>query len=147
MSLSLSQIRSGISNQVSLITGMKLAKMIPVYFGRIQDTVAHKAFTVEIGSVSGRTDERQRRQIGVYASTTVIIKFAFRLRPLDVYPVDYDSSLDLEVQIIDQVLKSYASIQPSIQIRFNNSNRTSTDSSEYMIHTLEFTVLHTIKHS
>lgn len=147
MSLSLSQIRSGVSSQILLVTGMRLAKTLPDFFGRMPDTVAHKSFTVEIGQVTARTDERQRRPIGVYASTSVVIKFAYRLRPLDVYPTDYDSSLDLEVQIIDQVLKSYASIQPPIQIRFNSSERQSTNSNEYTIHTLEFTVLHTIKYS
>ena len=121
--------------------------MLPDSFGRLQDTVAHKAFTVEIGAVQARTDERQRRQVGVYSSTSVTIKFAFRLRPLDVYPTDYDAALDLEYQIIDQVLKSYDTIQQQIQIRFNSSDRLSTESSEYTIHTLEFTVLHTIKYS
>lgn len=147
MALSLSQIRSGLSNQILNISGMRLAKHLPDYFGRVQDTVAHKAFTVQIDSVIGRTDERQRRSIGVYAQTTVTIKFAYRFRPLDVYPADYDSSLDLEVQIIDQALKSYASIQQEVQIRFVSSDRQSTNSNEYMITTLVFNVFHTIKHS
>ena len=147
MALSLSQIRSGLSNQILNISGMRLAKHLPDYFGRVQDTVAHKAFTVQIDSVIGRTDERQRRAIGVYAQTTVTIKFAYRFRPLDVYPADYDSSPDLEVQIIDQALKSYASIQQEVQIRFVSSDRQSTNSNEYMITTLVFNVFHTIKHS
>ena len=147
MALSLSQIRSGLSNQILNISGMRLAKHLPDYFGRVQDTIAHKAFTVQIDSVIGRTDERQRRAIGVYAQTTVTIKFAYRFRPLDVYPADYDSSLDLEVQIIDQALKSYASIQQEVQIRFVSSDRQSTNSNEYMITTLVFNVFHTIKHS
>tara|TARA_Y100001973_G_C5165168_1_gene315699 strand:+ start:990 stop:1433 length:444 start_codon:yes stop_codon:yes gene_type:complete len=147
MALSLSQIRSALATQILNITGMRLARHLPDYFGRVQDTVAHKAFTVQIDSVIGRTDERQRRAIGVYAQTTVTIKFCFRLRPLDVYPTDYDSSLDLEVQLIDQVLKSYASIQQEVQIRFVSSDRQSTNSNEYMITTLVFNVFHTIKHS
>ena len=147
MALSLSQIRSALSNQILNISGMRLAKHLPDYFGRVQDTVAHKAFTVQIDNVVGRTDERQRRSIGVYALTTVTIKFAFRLRPLDVYPTDYDNSLDLEVQLIDQVLKSYASIQTEVQIRFVSSDRQSTNSNEYMITTIVFNVYHTIKHS
>lgn len=147
MSLKFSQIRAGISSQILNISNMRLAKTLPDFFGRLQDTVAHKAFTVEIGAVQARTDERQRRQIGVYSSTSVTIKFAYRLRPLDVYPTDYDAALDLEYQIIDQVLKSYDTIQQQIQIRFDSSDRVSTESNEYTIHTLEFTVLHTIKYS
>jgi len=147
MALSLSQIRSALSTQILNISGMRLAKHLPDYFGRVQDTVAHKAFTVQIDSVVGRTDERQRRTVGVYAQTTVTIKFAYRFRPLDVYPTDYDLALDLEVQIIDQVLKSYATIQQEVQIRFVSSDRQSTNSNEYMITTMVFNVFHTIKHS
>lgn len=145
MSLKFSQIRAGLATQILTISGMRQARHLPDYFGRLQDTVAHKAFTIEIGIVNQRQDERQRTQIGAYVQTTVIVKFAYRMRPLDVYPTDYDNSLNLEYEIIDKCLQSYATIQPKMQIRFNNSDRQSTNSNEYVIHTIEFIVLHTIK--
>lgn len=145
MSLKFSQIRAGIASQIDLIDGMRLAKHLPDYFGRVQDTVAHKAYTIEIGVVNQQQNERQRQAVGAYVQTTVIVKFAYRMRPLDVYPTDYDNALDLEYQIIDQCLKSYQSIQNKIQIRFVSSDRQSTNSNEYVISTLEFIILHTIK--
>ncbi len=145
MSLKFSQIRAGIASQIDLIAGMRQAKHLPDYFGRVQDTVAHKAYTIEIGVVNQQQNERQRQAVGAYVQTTVIVKFAYRMRPLDVYPTDYDNALDLEYQIIDQCLKSYQSIQNKIQIRFVSSDRQSTNSNEYVISTLEFIILHTIK--
>lgn len=142
--LKFSQIRSAIVTQIQNVSGMRLSKQLPDYFGRMQDTVAHKGFTVEIGISTQRTDERQRISVGVYVQTAVIVKVAFRLRPLDVYPTDYDLALDLEDELIHQILQSYQSIQ-AIQIRFNQVSRQSTVSNEYILSTIEFTVYHTIK--
>ena len=142
--LKFSQIRSAIVTQIENVAGMRLSKQLPDYFGRMQDTIAHKGFTVEIGMSTQRTDERQRINVGVYVQTGVTVKLAFRLRPLDVYPTDYDAAMDLEDQIIHQVLQSYQSIQ-ALQIRFNQASRASTVSNEYIISTLEFIVYHTLK--
>lgn len=142
--LKFSQIRAAIVTQIENVSGMRLSKQLPDYFGRMQDTVAHKGFTVEIGISSQRTDERQRISVGVYVQTAVVVKVAYRVRPLDVYPTDYDLAMDLENELIHQILQSYQSIQ-AIQIRFNQSSRASTVSNEYILSTLEFTVYHTIK--
>ena len=67
MSLKFSQIRAGLATQILTISGMRQARHLPDYFGRLQDTVAHKAFTIEIGIVNQRQDERQtRRTCGIY---------------------------------------------------------------------------------
>lgn len=142
--LKFSQIRAAIVTQIQNVSGMRLSKQLPDYFGRMQDTVAHKGFTVEIGISTQRTDERQRISVGVYVQTAVIVKVAYRLRPLDVYPTDYDLALDLEDELIHQILQSYQSIQ-AIQIRFNQVSRQSTVSNEYILSTIEFTVYHTLK--
>jgi hypothetical protein len=144
MALQLSAIRSGITQQIENISGFHLVKMLPDYFGRAQESIAHKGFTVQIASTSERTDERQRRSIGVYASTSVIIRFAYRLRPMDVYPTDYDNALDAEESVLLACLNSYASIEPRMQIRYNTTTRESTESNEYILTTISFTVLHTI---
>lgn len=143
MSLKFSQIRAAFKQQVETVSGFKLVKVLPDFFGRAQDTVADKGFTVGV-STSAQATERQRRSVGVYIQSDVQIKFSFRLRPLDVYPTDYDLCLDAEEQVILACLNSYASIQPQVQTRYVNSQRESTDSNEYMIVTINFTVLHTI---
>lgn len=144
MSLKFSEIRSALSSQITTITGFHLSKQLPDYFGRTRETIAHKSFTVSIAITNEFNAERQRRGVGVYAETQAQIKFAFRLRPLDVYPTDYDLALDAEEQIINKCLSSYASIKPEVQIRYNSSNRVASESQEYMIHTITFTILHTI---
>jgi hypothetical protein len=143
MSLKLSQIRSAIQTQIETIDDFHLVKVLPDYFGRTRETIAHKGFVIAL-SVSNEQNERQRRSIGVYVSSNVAITFAYRLRPMDAYPTDYDLFLNAEESIILACLNSYASIQNEIQIRYNNSNRQSTDSNEWLLSTINFTVYHTI---
>ncbi len=143
MSLKFSQIRDAFKQQVETVNGFKLMKVLPDYFGRAQDTIAHKGFTVSVAT-SAQGAERQRRAVGVYLQTDVQIRFSFRLRPLDVYPTDYDLCLNAEEQVILACLNSYGSIQPKVQTRYVSSSRQSTDSNEYMITTINFIVLHTI---
>ena len=144
MALKFSEIRSGIASQILTISGFHLAKMLPDYFGRTRESIAHKSFTISISLTNEFAAERQRRAIGVYAETQAQIKFAYRLRPMDIYPTDYDLALNAEEDVINKCLLSYAAIEPEIQIRYNNSSRVATESQEYMIHTLNFTILHTI---
>lgn len=76
--------------------------------------------------------------------TTARVKFAYRLRPKDAYPTDYDLALDTEEEVIAAVLNSYQSIRPGVEIRFFRSARDITDSMEYMLFDIEFTTYHTI---
>lgn len=143
MALKFSQIRDAFKQQIETVSGFKLMKVLPDYFGRAQDTVAHKGFTVAV-STSAESQDRQRRSVGLYLQTDVMIKFSYRLRPLDVYPTDYDLCLDAEESVILACLNSYQAIRSEVQVRYINSQRASTASNEYMITTLNFTVLHTI---
>lgn len=101
MSLSLSTLRQGISTKISEISGFKLSKHSPEFFGRTENTVAHLAYTVGLNS-STATEERQRRSVGVYIQTPVTVIFSYRLRPLDIYPTDYDLAMDKEEQVIQK---------------------------------------------
>ena len=92
---------------------------------------------------AARTEERQRRSVGVYIQTPVQVIFSYRLRPLDIYPTDYDLAMDKEEQVIQKVLESYVS-DNQFTIRSVSSTREVTDSQEYIIITIEFTTLHTI---
>jgi hypothetical protein len=143
MALKLSQIRNAFKEQIETVSGFKLMNVLPDYFGRARESIAHKGFVVAC-NISSEENERQRRSVGVYVSTTVVVNFAYRLRPLDVYPTDYDLFLNAEESVILACLNSYQSIQNEVQVRYNNSNRQSTASNEYMLSTINFTVKHTI---
>jgi AraC-like DNA-binding protein len=142
MSVSLSQLRQAVTAKIEEISGFKLAKLPPQYFGRTQNTIAHKAFSVGFES-STAFNERQRRGVGVYISSPLRVIFSYRLRPLDIYPVDYDAALDAEQAIISKVLESYTG-DNQFSIKYESSARQVIDSQEYIIITLLFTTLNTI---
>jgi len=142
MAQSLSSIRKQIADKVAAITGFKESNHTPDYFGRTENTIANKAFAVGVSSSTG-IDERQRRAVGVYMSTPMIVTFAYRLRPLDVYPTDYDLALDTEQEVIQGILGAYVT-DNAFTIRYVQSQRNVTDSQEYIIISLTFNILHTI---
>lgn len=139
MSQSFAQVRSLIAAKVDALVGFNLVKMPPQYFGRVANTLAHKGFSVDIRS-SQDSGERQRRA-GPMMQSIVTVSFAYRLRPKDMYPTDYDAALDAEADVIRACLSSY---NADIQIRYVRSTRVVQQTLEYAIHTLEFTVLHTL---
>lgn len=139
MSQSFAQVRSLIAAKVDALSGFNLVKMPPQYFGRVQNTLAHKGFTVDIRS-SQDSGERQRR-IGPMLQSIVMVSFAYRLRPKDMYPTDYDAALDAEGDVIRACLTSYST---DIQVRYVRSTRVVQQSLEYAIHNIEFSVLHTL---
>jgi len=142
MAQSLSSIRKQIATKVAAITGFKESNHTPDYFGRTENTIANKAFAVGVSN-SVAMEERQRRGIGVYMSTPMIVTFAYRLRPLDVYPTDYDLALDTEQEVIQGILGTYT-LDNAFTIRYLQSQRVVTDSQEYIIISLTFNILHTI---
>ena len=142
MSVSFAQLRSEVATNVGALTDFHLAKMAPEYFGRQQNTVAHKSYAVGVDQTTA-APERQRRAVGVYAQTNVVVTFAHRLRPLDVYPTDYDTTLDVEQTVINAVLGTYLT-NNAFTIRYNGTTRSVVDSQEYMIVACTFTALHTL---
>jgi len=142
MALTFSNLRSAIATQIDGLTGFNEVKVPVDYIGRTQKTIAHLGFSVGINS-STDSGERQRRAI-YYLDSLVTVKFMYRIRPLDVYPTDYDACLDKEIEVIKAVLSSYSSIRDEMSIRYNSSNREISSALEFMIVTLTFTVKHTI---
>ncbi len=142
MAQSLSSIRKAIATKIETLSGFKESKHTPDFFGRTENTVAHKAFSISVAS-STAMEERQRRAVGVYLSTPMQVIFSYRLRPLDIYPTDYDASLDAEEQVINKILEVYAT-DNEFTIRYTSSERSVTDSQEYILITLSFNILHTI---
>jgi len=99
MSVSFSQLRAAVATQIDALAGFTESRIPPEYFGRNENSVAHKRFAVAL-SASNDAGERMRRAVGVYASSTVRVTFAYRLRPKDAYPTDYDAGLDTEKDVI-----------------------------------------------
>jgi hypothetical protein len=143
MSLSVSQLRAAVATQILTLAGFSQSHIPPDYFGRNENSVAHKRFAVQM-SISNAMLERQRRSIGVMMESIVRVKFAYRLRPKDAYPTDYDLAMDTEQLVINAVIASYASIQSSVEIRYTRTVRDITDSTEYMLFDIEFNAYHTI---
>jgi len=141
--MNLSTVRQAIAEKVAAISGFKMSKHSPDYFGRTENTVAHLAFTVGLAN-STAMEERQRSSVGVYVNTPVQVIFSYRLRPLDIYPTDYDLAMDTEQQIISDILTAYISPKNAFTIRYNGSIREVTESQEYIIITIDFTTLHTL---
>lgn len=140
--MNLSTLRQAVASKVGSLTGFRESTHSPELFGRTQNTMAHLGFTVGMSSSTAEV-ERQRRSVGVYLNTPIQVTFAYRLRPLDVYPVDYDNTLDTEQLVIQKVLEVYAT-DNQFTIRYISSTREVTDSQEYCIITLDFQALHTI---
>ena len=140
--MNLSSVRQAIASKVAALTGFQETTHSPDQFGRTQNTVAHRAFAVGMSS-SSSMEERQRRAVGVYMNTPVEVIFSYRLRPLDIYPTDYDLALDTEQTVITGILGEYTT-GTEFSIRYVNSVRAVTDSQEYIIITILFETLHTI---
>ena len=139
MTMALKNIRNLITAKIEDINGFALVKLPPQYFGRVQNTLAHKGFTVDVKS-SQDSGVRQRRA-GIIFQCVFTVSFAFRLRPKDMYPTDYDLCLDAEELVIKACLESY---NANIQIRYLRSTRTVQASMEYAIISIDFNILHSI---
>ena len=143
MAISVAQVRQAVAAQVATLSGYHEAKLPPQYFGRLQDTIAHKAFAVEI-TRSTAVPERQRRSVGLYLNTYLTVRFAYRLRNMDTYPTDYDLSMDQAAQVLDKVLQSYSGIRQGLTGKFDSMTHRIPEGIEYIIHELNFNFLHTI---
>jgi len=142
MGQSVASIRAGIAAKIADITGFQESKQTPDYFGRTQDTIAHLGFTVQC-NVSTASEDRQRRVVGVYLNTQFRVIFAYRLRPLDAYPTDYDLAIDQESIIIRSIIGPYTT-NNKFTLKYNGSSRAVPESQEYIIITIDFTANHTL---
>ena len=138
--MNLSGVRNAIIAKVDGMTGFRMSPFPVELFDRSQNTLAHLAFAVSIGSTQSM-DERQRVPTRVYMSSNVSVIFAYRIRPHSI-STDYNNALDKEVEVIETILGSYVST-PGIEIRYNQSTRTFAQSLEYVIVEQTYTVIHT----
>lgn len=140
MSVSVKELQRAIAAKVDGLTGFREVRQLPELFARTQNSLAHLGFAVEVSTTS-ETNERQRIPVGLYANTTVRIKYAYRLRPHDLI-LDYGNALDKEQLIIAAVMDR--NFSKGIEIRFVRATRRTPDSQEYLISEIELQALHTI---
>ena len=114
--------------------------MLPQYFGRSQNTLAHLGFAVDITN-SNAADERQRRAVGALIESNVRVKIAYRIRPHDIV-VDYGNALDKEQEVIATLMNP--NFGKGIELRLVSISRNSPDSQEYLISEILFSCVHTI---
>lgn len=105
MALSVSAIRSRVQAQVTAdMTGWRASKFAIDLFGRSSRQTKHKSFAIGVGgSEPSPLLQRQRLADGVRVDTSLMVRFAYRVR-VDNQLTDYDSALDGEQSIIQAVL-------------------------------------------
>lgn len=142
--VSLSTIRQRFATAISTLTGFDESRNPYDGYGRSPNTIAHKRFSVGIGTVASREDDRQRRSAGVMTDTSVSVRFAFRIRPKDQIE-SYDDALDAAEQVIEKITNRSTPLHDSLQIRFAGLDNELADSGEWCTLNLTFTVLHYIQ--
>jgi hypothetical protein len=142
--VSLQTIRQRFANAITDLTGFDESRNPYDGYGRSPNTVAHKRFSVGVGSVSSRDDDRQRRLQGIMSETEILVRFAFRIRPKD--QIDsYDDALQSAQQVIEKITNRSTPLHDNLQIRFRGLDNELSDSGEWCTITILFTVLHYIQ--
>ena len=142
--VSLSTIRKRFAAAVTTLSGFDESRNPFDGYGRSPNTIAHKRFSVGVGTVTSREDDRQRRSDGIMTDTQMSVRFAFRIRPKD--QIDsYDNALDAAEQVIEIITNRSTPLHDSLQIRFTGLDNELADSGEWCTLTLSFSVLHYIQ--
>jgi len=142
--VSLSTIRKRFAAAVTTLSGFDESRNPFDGYGRSPNTIAHKRFSVGVGTVTSREDDRQRRSDGIMTDTQMSVRFAFRIRPKDQIE-SYDNALDAAEQVIEIITNRSTPLHDSLQIRFTGLDNELADSGEWCSLTLTFSVLHYIQ--
>lgn len=135
-------IRSSIAAKIAGVAGFSEARVPYSGFARTAQTVAHKRFALATIQ-STAADSRHRAAEGVNLRTEISIRFAYRLRPRDAYPTDYDLALEEERKVISAVLTGdYSGTIPKAQLSFLESRREAVPSGEWIIIETKFKINH-----
>ena len=142
-SVSIATIRQRFATKIDAIAGFSENRNPFPNFGRAPNTVAHKRFAVGILSAIGEDDTRQRQSVGIMSRTAIGVKFAYRIRPKDQL-IAYDESITTAESVIQSLTNRTSTLYASLQIRFEQMNMELTESGEFNIISLGFSVLHQI---
>lgn len=141
--VSLSTIRQRFASAISALAGFDESRNPFDGYGRSPNTVAHKRFSVGVGTVTSRDDDRQRRSTGIMTDTDVLVRFAFRIRPKDQIE-SYDDALDAAAEVIEKITNRSTPLHDNLQIRFRGFDNELSDSGEWCTISIQFSVLHYI---
>jgi hypothetical protein len=139
--VNLSAIRSRFADKVSSLDGFHESRNPFDGYGRSPNTVSHKLFSIGVGRVESRDDDRQRRGVGVMSQSEILVRFIYRVRPKDQLD-SYDESLDVAQEVIEALTIRSAPLHDDLQIRFMGLDNELSDSGEWLTFTLNFSVLH-----
>jgi len=78
--VNLSAIRSRFADKVSSLDGFHESRNPFDGYGRSPNTVSHKLFSIGVGRVESRDDDRQRRGVGVMSQSEILVWFIYRVR-------------------------------------------------------------------
>jgi hypothetical protein len=139
--VSLSTIRQRFAVSILALSGFDESRNPFDGYGRSPNTVAHQRFSVGVGTVSSRDDDRQRNAAGVMTESEIMVKYAFRIRPKD--QIDsYDDALTSAAAVMANITNRSTPLHDNLQIRFRGLDNELSDSGEWCTITLTFTVLH-----
>ena len=139
--VSLANVRQRIAVRVLTVTGFTESRMPADLFGLIPESVGHKRFAVKV-STSAPVPSRQAVRDGLYLTTTILVRYAYRLRPKDL-KTDVDAATDTEELIIAAILADDATLKASLSVQYLSTlARTVTSSGEYHLTELQFEALH-----
>ena len=138
-----SAIRSRFATKIKTLSGFTESRNPFDDFNRFPNTIAQKRFAVGIGPIQALEEQRESSLTGLMCQTQVQVKYPYRLRPKD-QVTDYDLSMDVAQDVIKACTNRSPPLHTNLQIFFQQMEHEITESGEYIITTLQFTVLHQI---
>lgn len=144
MTVRISEIRQRFATVVSGITGFHEIRNPYDGYGRSPNTIANLGFSIGVQTVSAREDCRQKQSVGAMCSTEIFVRFTYRIRPKDQL-TSLDEGFDFCEQVVQVVTNRSVPLHNEITIRFQGIDNELSDSGEYAIFTLSFSVQHTIQ--
>ena len=100
--VSLANVRQRIAVRVLTVSGFTESRVPADLFGLIPESVGHKRFAVKL-STSAPVASRQAVRDGLYLTTTILVRYAYRLRPKDL-KTDVDAATEAEELIPAAIL-------------------------------------------
>mgnify|MGYP003655823924 CR=1 FL=1 len=138
-----SDLRTRFATAIKTLSGFTESRNPFDDFNRNPNAVAQKRFSVGIGRGEALEEQRENASVGILCDTRILVKFPYRLRPKD-QVLDYGLSMDSVQLVIAKCTTRAAPLHTGLQIFFRGFDHEVTESGEYIISTLEFSVLHQI---
>lgn len=137
------QLRDDVRARVDALAGWKESRVAPQNFGRDADLAAGIWFAVDVTETSDMRQYRGRPAEGTLVESTVVVTYSWRLAPTRMADT-YDAALDGEQAVVNTMMVYDATWPLSYKVQFARVTRSTSDSGEWVIGSLEFRVIHTL---